>query len=146
MLGAMPCPNERGFMKRFILALTFSLAVYSAAALKHSAAAAPNPAPAPAPQKLDDEYTRLIKEYLQDPRISTELVDHMPASDTVPSPLKFFGRIPGTPGELTYSKDINRYYETLAQTSPRAKFWKIGTSEEGRDQVLLAIADEATIA
>ncbi|HVP00919.1 MAG TPA: hypothetical protein VMT15_22785, partial [Bryobacteraceae bacterium] len=52
-------------------------------------------------QKLDEEYTKLIKQYLQDPRITTELVDHMPASDKVPSPLKFFGRIPGTPGELT---------------------------------------------
>jgi Zinc carboxypeptidase len=133
-------------MKRFVLAVTISLAVCSAIALKRSAAAAPTQAETtPAPQKLDDEYTRLIKEYLQDPRISTELVDHMPASDTVPSPLKFFGRIPGTPGELTYSKDINRYYEALAQASPRAKFWKIGKSEEGRDQVLLAIADEDTI-
>ncbi|HTP31078.1 MAG TPA: M14 family zinc carboxypeptidase, partial [Candidatus Acidoferrales bacterium] len=99
----------------------------------------------PAPQKLDEEYTKLIKEYLQDPRITTELVDHMPASDTVPSPLKFLGRIPGKPGELTYAKDIYRYYEALAKASPRAKFWKIGQTEEGRDQVILAIADEATI-
>jgi hypothetical protein len=106
----------------------------------------PAPAsPPPAPQKIDEEYTRLIKEYLQDPRITTELVDHMPASDTVPSPLKFLGRIPGKPGELTYAKDIYRYYEALAKASPRAKFWKIGTTEEGRDQVILAIADEATI-
>ena len=102
-------------------------------------------AAATAPQKLDEEYTRLIKEYLQDPRISTELVDHMPASDTVPSPLKFFNRIPGTPGELTYAKDIYRYYEALAKASPRAMFWKIGQTEEGRDQVVLAISDEATI-
>jgi hypothetical protein len=101
--------------------------------------------PAATTQKLDEEYTKLIKEYLKDPRITTELVDHMPASDTVPSPLKFFGRIPGTPGELTYAKDIHRYYEALAKASPRAKFWKIGTSEEGRDIVCLAIADEATI-
>src|SRR2546426_9403836 len=100
---------------------------------------------APAPQKLDEEYTKLIKEYLQDPRITTELVDHMPASDTVPSPLKFLGRIPGKPGELTYAKDIYRYYEALAKASPRARFWKVGQTEEGRDQVLLAIADEATI-
>jgi hypothetical protein len=98
-----------------------------------------------AAQALDQEYTKLIKQYLQDPRITTELVDHMPASDTVPSPLKFFGRIPGTPGELTYAKDINRYYEALAKASPRAKFWKLGQTEEGRDQVVLAIADEATI-
>src|SRR5262249_3815189 len=74
---------------------------------------APPPA-APKPQKMDEEYTKLIKEYLQDPRITTELVDHMPASDTVDSPLKFLGRIPGKPGELTYAKDIYRYYEHLA--------------------------------
>src|SRR5215472_1234255 len=100
---------------------------------------------ASAPQKIDEEYTKLIKQYLNDPRITTELVDHMPASDTVPSPLKFLGRIPGTPGELTYAKDIYRYYEALAKASPRAKFWKIGTTEEGRYIVCLAIADEATI-
>jgi hypothetical protein len=98
------------------------------------------------PQKQDEEYTKLIKEYLQDSRITTELVDHMPASDTLQSPLKFLGRIPGKPGELTYSKDINRYYQYLANNSKRAKYFKIGTSEEGRDIVLLAIADEATIA
>src|SRR5882724_971009 len=98
-----------------------------------------------AAQRIDQEYTRLIKEYLQDPRITTELVDHMPSSDTVPSPLKFFGRIPGTPGELSYAKDIHRYYEALAKASPRAKFWKIGQTEEGRDQVVLAIADEKTL-
>jgi len=96
-------------------------------------------------QKLDEAYTKLIREFTQDPRISTELVDHMPASDTVPSPLKFFGRIPGTPGELTYAKDIHRYYEALAKASPRVRFWTIGKTEEGRDMVLLAVADEATV-
>src|SRR4051794_20362877 len=97
------------------------------------------------PQKNDEEYGKLIKEYLQDQRVTTELVDHMPASDTVPSPLKFLGRIPGKPGELTYAKDIQRYYEALTKASPRAKIWKLGQSEEGRDQIVLAIADEATI-
>src|SRR5436190_7856243 len=97
-------------------------------------------------QKIDEEYTRLIKQTLQDPRITTELVDHLPASDTVPSPLKFLGRAVGTPGELTYAKDIYRYYEALAQAAPRrARFWTIGTTEEGRDIVALAIANEATI-
>ena len=100
---------------------------------------------APAPQKIDAEYTAKIREALQDARITTELVDHLPASDTVPSPLKFLGRYVGQPGELTYAKDIHRYYEQLAKVSPRARFWKIGTSEEGRDMVALAIADEATI-
>jgi hypothetical protein len=96
-------------------------------------------------QRVDAEYTAKIKEYLQDPRISTELVDHLPASSTVPTPLKFLGRIVGTPGELTYAKDIQRYYEALDKASPRITMWKIGTTEEGRDIVLLAVADEATI-
>jgi len=97
------------------------------------------------PQKIDAEYTAKIKEYTQDPRIITELVDHMPASDVVPSPLKFLGRIPGTPDELTYYKDIVRYFEALDKASPRVSLFRIGQSEEGRDMILVAIADEATI-
>lgn len=54
-------------------------------------------------QPIDQEYTAKIREHLQDPRISTELVDHLPAHPTIPTPLKFFGRIVGTPGELTYA-------------------------------------------
>jgi hypothetical protein len=96
-------------------------------------------------QKQDEEYTAKIKEYTQDPRIITELVDHLPASDTVPTPLMFFGRMPGTPGELTYAKDIYRYYDAIDKASDRVAMWRIGKTEEGRDMVLLAIADEATI-
>jgi len=46
-------------------------------------------------QQQDAEYGRLIRQNLRDPRISTELVDHLPASSTVPTPLKFNGRIVG---------------------------------------------------
>jgi hypothetical protein len=96
-------------------------------------------------QKIDQEYTAKIKEHLQDPRITTELVDHLPASDTVPTPLKFLGHIVGTPGELTYTRDIYRYYEAIDKASDRITMWKIGKTEEGRDMVVLAVADEATI-
>ena len=95
--------------------------------------------------RIDEEYTKKIKEYLRDPRITTELVDHLPYSATVPSPLKFHGRIIGTPGELTYAKDIQRYFEALDKSSERVKTWTIGKSEEGRDMIVLAVADEATI-
>lgn len=102
--------------------------------------------PAQPAQPNDEEYTAKIKQYLNDPRITTELVDHLPASPTVPTPLKFFGKMPGQPGELYYSEEINSYYAKLAQVSPRAKFWKLPLkSEEGRDMVVLAIADEDTI-
>lgn len=128
--------------RRVPVAVTVALAVAGALAF------GPRPSAEqakPAPQKIDAEYTAKIREALQDPRITTELVDHLPASDTVPSPLKFLGRFVGQPGELTYAKDIYRYYEQLAKVSTRARYWKIGTSEEGRDLVALAIADEATI-
>ena len=126
-------------------ALVLAAALCSSSVSPPVAAQSKTAKPVPA-QKLDDEYTRIIKQNLQDPRITTELVDHLPASDTVPSPLKFLGRAVGTPGELTYAKDIYRYYEALAKAAPaRAKYWKVGTTEEGRDIVLLAIGDENTI-
>lgn len=97
-------------------------------------------------QANDEEYTKKIKEYLSDPRFTTELVDHLPASSKVPTPLKFLGSMPGQPGELYYTADINRYYEELARDSPRAKLWKLGIkSEEGRDMVVLAIGNEESI-
>ena len=103
------------------------------------------PAVAAAQQPIDSAYTAKIKEYLQDPRITTELVDHLPASATVPTPLKFHGRIVGTPGELTYAKDIHRYFDALDKASDRAVLLNMGKTEEGRDMVVLIISDEATI-
>jgi hypothetical protein len=96
-------------------------------------------------QRVDAEYTAKIKEYTQDPRIITELVDHLPASDTVPTPLAALGRIPGTPDELSYSHEIYRYLDAVAAASPRVSVWRMGKTEEGRDMLLVAIADEATL-
>jgi hypothetical protein len=96
-------------------------------------------------QKPDGEYTAKIKEYLSDPRITTELVDHLPASDTVPTPLKFLGHMPGSPGVLTRAADIHRYFAALDKASDRVTVWNIGKTEEGRDMIVAAIADEATI-
>ena len=99
----------------------------------------------PSAQKLDIDYTAKIKAATADPRILTELVDHMPASDKVPSPLKFLGYIPGEPGKLTYHRDIVRYLDALDKASDRVAMFKIGESDEGRDMVAVAVADEATI-
>src|SRR3954468_3128049 len=102
---------------------------------------------AQAAQKQDAEYTALIKQRLSDPRISTEVVDHLPASATVPTPLKFLGHIVGDTGKLDHAADIHRYLKAIATAAPkRAKYWTIGKTEEGRDMILLAIADEATLA
>ena len=97
-------------------------------------------------QAIDEEYTRLILEHTQDDRIITELVDHLPASETVPTPLDFHGRIIGTPDELTYAADIYRYMRAIAEASPRASVWSMGETEEGREMIVMAIANEETIA
>src|SRR5690349_9165863 len=98
-----------------------------------------------AQQAIDSAYTAQIKQDLEDPRISTELVDYLPASATVPSPLKVLGHIIGAPGILDRSADIYKYFDALAKTSPRVKVWRIGKTEEGRDMILAAIADESTL-
>ncbi|MGB8662266.1 MAG: M14 family zinc carboxypeptidase, partial [Candidatus Acidiferrum sp.] len=94
----------------------------------------------------DEEYGKKIHEYTTEPFFSTALVDHLPASTTVPSPDKILGHIVGAPGFLTYSKDIYRYYDELAKASPRVKVFRVGKSEEGRDFLLVAVSDEANIA
>ncbi len=126
---------------------TLSMRRWSTAMLVAGVAAQASTAFAQTAQKMDQEYTAQIKKYLSDPRISTELVDHLPASSTVPTPLRFLGHIVGAPGILDHAADIHRYLEAVAKAAPtRAKFWKIGKTEEGRDMVLLAIGDEKTMA
>jgi hypothetical protein len=108
-------------------------------------AAAIVPFMARAQQGVDTAYTSQIKKDLEDPRISTELVDYLPASATVPTPLKVLGHIVGAPGILDRSADIYKYFDALAKASPRVRVWRIGKTEEGRDMIVAAVADEATI-
>ena len=113
------------------LALASSPALAQTKQTKKGKAAAPAAAPHPLRRSRMRSTPSSSRNTCRIPRITTELVDHMPASDTVPSPLKFLGRIPGKPGELTYAHDIQRYYEALAKASPRARFWKIGHHRRG---------------
>ena len=80
-----------------------------------------------------------------DARFLSPWVSYLPKSATVPSPLDFYGRIAGAPGELVDSAKAYAYCRALAAKSPRARVFTIGRSEEGRDILMLAIADEAGI-
>ncbi|MBV9495571.1 MAG: hypothetical protein JOZ54_15090, partial [Acidobacteria bacterium] len=102
--------------------------------------------PAAAQQKLDDEYTRQIRQFTTGPQFSTELVDHLPASDTVPSPLQHHGYIAGAEGKLTYAEDVYRYMRALAAATPRVKVFSIGQTEEGREMVVVAVSSEQNLA
>lgn len=107
---------------------------------------AQKPAAPPPVQKIDEAYTAKIREYTTEPYFLTELVDHLPASDNVPTPAKVLGYPIGTPDKLTYTKDIYRYMRELEKASKRVKVFTIGRSEEGRDTLLVAVSDEANIA
>ena len=94
----------------------------------------------------DPQYTAEILKNTTETRFLTELVDHLPASDTVPSPLKFNGYIAGAEGKLTYAEDVYRYMRALEAASPRVKVFSVGRTEEGREFIVVAIANEDTIA
>ncbi|HEV3511687.1 MAG TPA: M14 family zinc carboxypeptidase [Candidatus Sulfotelmatobacter sp.] len=89
--------------------------------------------------------TEAIAAATTDPHFVSPLVSYIPKSDKVPSPEKFFGRIMGAPGELAGTEKAYAYARALAAASPRVRVFSIGRSEEGRDIILLAIADEAGI-
>ena len=96
---------------------------------------------------LNTAYSAKIVEYTTEKYFMTELVDHLPLSDKVPSPDKILGYVVGTPNKLTYTKDLHRYFRALADASPRVRvFVAPEKSEEGREQLLVLVSDEANLA
>jgi hypothetical protein len=93
----------------------------------------------------DEAYGAKIREYTTDERFLSELVDHLPASATVPSPLEHFGTIIGAPNILHTTTEIYGYMEVLAAASPRVVVRQFGTTEENRDMIEVVIANAATI-
>ena len=97
-------------------------------------------------QAIDEEYTRKIREYTTEPFFLSPLVDYLPASATVPTPKAVLGDIAGAPTKLPYSKEVYTYMRMLEKASPRVKVFSIGTTEEGREMIAVAIASDALIA
>ncbi len=96
-------------------------------------------------QPIDEAYTALIREFTTEEFFLTPLVDHLPASTTVPTPLDFLGYISGTRNQLTHTREIYAYMRAVAAASPRVSVQTIGMSEEGREILLVMVSDEATI-
>ena len=80
-----------------------------------------------------------------DPHYISPWVSYVPNSSNVPSPERFLGRIMGAPGELLGTEKTYAYARALAAASPRVRVFTIGHSEEGREILMLAIADEVGI-
>lgn len=98
-----------------------------------------------AQQKMDDKYGQKIREFTTAPEYLNPIIDHLPESKTVPSPLKHFGTIIGDTGVLHYTTDIYGYFMALEKATPRIKVRTIGKTEEGREMIEVIVADEQTI-
>ncbi len=99
----------------------------------------------PSPDTAEAGSVEEIARATTEARFLSPWVAYLPASASVVSPRAFLRRIPGAPGELADSAATYAYCRALAGSSPRVRLFTIGRSEEGRDIVLLAIADEQGI-
>ncbi|MBM3285683.1 MAG: hypothetical protein FJY81_07395, partial [Candidatus Aminicenantes bacterium] len=99
-----------------------------------------------AQQKIHSEYTRQIRQFTTDPHFSTKYVNYLPYAPGVPTPLEVLGHIAGAADVLSYSFDVYQYMRALDAASPRVKVFTVGKTEEGRDWIVVAVADEKTIA
>ncbi|HLK65423.1 MAG TPA: M14 family zinc carboxypeptidase [Bryobacteraceae bacterium] len=97
-------------------------------------------------QEIDEEYTKKIREYTTEPFFNSPLTDYLPASKTVPTPKAVLGDIAGAPGILPYSADVYRYMRMLEKATPRVKVFTVGKTEEGREMIAVAVANERLIA
>src|SRR5271156_2901426 len=99
------------------------------------------PAPARDPkQPVDDAYTAKIHKYTTQPFFTSPLVDYLPASKSVPTPEAVLGDVAGAPGILPYSAEVYKYMRLLEKASPRVKVFSIGTTEEGREMIAVAVS------
>lgn len=106
------------------------------------------PAPSDNPYSPDTPEPGSVEAIAHDttePRYGSTWVAYVPESSSVPSPKDFLGHIAGAAGELVRSDKIYAYFRELARTSKRVRVEVIGKSEEGREILLAAIADEAGI-
>jgi hypothetical protein len=97
-------------------------------------------------QTMDPDFAAKVKEWTTRPEFLSPLVDHLPKSDTVPSPKDVLGYYIGEPKKLTYYAEVLKYYNALAAKSPRVKVIPIGTTEEGRTSIIVFVGSEDSIA
>ena len=93
-------------------------------------------------QTVDEAYTAKMKKYTTAPYFTSPLVDYLPASKSVPTPEVVLGDVAGAPGILPYAEDVYKYMRLLEKASARVKVYSIGTTEEGREMIAVAISSE----
>jgi hypothetical protein len=131
------------FLRLFLLSLCLMAFLAAAGLAQTNTTIKPGRDPK---QPIDEEYTKKIKEYTTETFFNSPMTDYLPASKTVPTPKAVLGDVAGAPGKLPYSHEVYRYMRMLEQASPRVKVFSIGTTEEGREMIAVAVASEANIA
>src|ERR1700756_2505487 len=96
-------------------------------------------------QPVNEGYTAKIKKYTTAPYFTSPLVDYLPASKNVPTPEVVLGDVSGAPGILPYAEDVYKYMHLLEKASPRVKVYSIGTTEENREMIAVAISSEENL-
>jgi len=96
-------------------------------------------------QPVDEAYTAKIKKYTTQPYFASPLVDYLPASKNVPTPEAVLGDVAGAPGILPYAEEVYKYMRLLEKASPRVKVFSIGTTEEGREMIAVAVSSEENL-
>jgi hypothetical protein len=96
-------------------------------------------------QAMDEDFARAVKEWTTRPEFVSPLVDHLPKSQSVPTPKDVLGEHIGAPNILHYSEEIYSYFKALEAQSPRVKLAKIGRTEEGKDIIVAFISSETNI-
>ena len=96
-------------------------------------------------QPQDEDYAKLVKQWTTKPEFMSPLVDHLPKVPGVPTTRDVLGYYSGAPKKLTRVADLGKYYRALAAASKRVKVLPAGTTDEGRECIVVAIADEDTI-
>ena len=96
-------------------------------------------------QAVDAAYGAKIAEYTTKPEFLSPLVSYLPVAKGVPTPEAVLGDVAGAPNTLPYAEDVYRYMRMLEKASPRVRVVRIGKSEEGREMIAVAVADEALL-
>src|SRR5436190_23334896 len=129
----------RNTLLRLVLSSLFILFALSLATAQIKPGRNPN-------QPIDEQYTQKIREYTTEPFFNSPLTDYLPASPNVPTPKAVLGDVAGAPAKLPYAEQVYEYMRMLEKATPRVKVFSIGTTEEGREMIAVAIASEALMA
>lgn len=96
-------------------------------------------------QGVDAAYGAKIAEYTTKPEFLSPLVSYLPVAKGVPTPREVLGDVAGAPNMLPYAEDVYRYMRLLEKATGRVRVVSIGKTEEGREMIAVAVADEALL-